>query len=342
MTELRVEAQVDPGSWNASLRACHGTIFHTAEWGRYVHAEEPGANPEFHTLLDGDGSIAGQALVFRSRSSRNLAASFTGRRWLDALPAVRDNTMTSASHLIHLIETHARRAGDVSFHVGSFASPDSEPVMKPLGFSISSRYEFELDLTKGEKHLWERIDKRRRQRIGKAVKNGVEVNEFPPDEGVLHLRRLQAESWTRIAARGGPALEGRESAGEDPIAILTRSGLGRIVGGFVDGVCVSANFFTSFNGVAYYTLSGHDARALGTHAPSLVLWETARRFKGEGMRRLNLGGCGIEALEVSSPEHGVYEFKKSFGGATIECGSGEKVLRPTARRTANLLKAAMR
>lgn len=342
MNELRVEAQVASDSWNASLRGCHGTIFHTAEWGRYVQAEAPGAHPEFLTLLADDGSIAGQALAFHSRSSRNLAARFTGRRWLDALPTVRDSTPASASRLLRLIESHARQAGDISFQVGSFASPNSEAIIKPLNFSVVRRYEFELDLTRDEKNLWDRIDKRRRQRISKAMKNGVEIREFPADEGVSHLRRLQAESRVRIVARRGPALEDRESVGEDPIAILTGGGLGRIVGGFVGGVCVSASFFTSFNGVAYYALSGHDAKALETQAASLVLWEMVLRFKAEGIQRFNFGGCGIGAREESSPEHGVYVFKKSFGGTTIECAGGEKVLRPIAGRAVNLLRAAMR
>jgi lipid II:glycine glycyltransferase (peptidoglycan interpeptide bridge formation enzyme) len=214
--------------------------------------------------------------------------------------------------------------------------------MKPLNFSVVRRYEFELDLSNDEKNLWERIDKRRRQRIGKAMKNGVEVRAFPAGEGVSHLRRLQAESRVRIVARGGPALEDPESAEEDPLAILTRDGLGLIAGGFVDGVCVSASFFTTFNGMAYSALAGHDARALGTHAPSLVLWEMALRFKAEGIQRLNFGGCGVGALEESSSEHGVYIFKKSFGGAMIECATGDKVLRPRIRRAVNLLRAAMR
>lgn len=337
-----MEAHADPELWNASLRACHGTIFHTAEWARYVQAGQPGAHPNFYSLLDDDGSVGGMAVGFRARSSRSLAASFTGRRWLDALPAVRDNATTSVSSLVRLIESHARRAGDVSLRVGSFGSPNGEAITKPLGFSIGRRYEFELDLTKDENTLWEGIDIRRRQPIRRAVKNGVEVREFPAGEGVSHLRRLRAESWARIVARGGPALEERESAEEDPIGILTNTGLGRIAGGFVDGACVSASFFTTFNGVAYYTLAGHHARALETQAPSLVLWEMALRFKGEGIQRLNFGGCGIEALEESSPEHGVYVFKKSFGGAIIECASGEKVLRPIVRRAANLLRAAMR
>jgi peptidoglycan biosynthesis/recognition FemAB-like protein len=341
MSRLRAESRVDPSSWNASVRACHGTVFHAAQWAQYVQTDQPGAHPVFYSLLDDDGSVAGVALGFRVTSSRRLAASFTGRRWLDALPAVRDNSSTNASRLIRLIESHARQAGDVFFQVGSFASPNSDAVMKSLGFSISRRYEFELDLTKDEKTLWERIDFRRRQRIRKAMKSGVEVKELPADEGVSHLRRLQAESWVRIVARGGPIPGVRESAGEDHIAILTREGLGRIIGGFLDGVCVSAGFFTSFNGVAYYTLSGHDAKALESQAPSLVLWEMALRFKGEGIQRLNFGGCGVDALEESSPEHGVYIYKKSFGGAILECASGEKVLRPAIRRAANLLRAAI-
>ena len=141
MSELRIEAQVDPGSWNASLCACHGTIFHTAEWARYVQAEEPGARPEFLTLLDGGGSIAGQALVFHSRSLRVLAAPFTGRRWLDALPAVKDNSPATLSRFVKLIECHARQAGDVTFQVGSYASPASAAVLTPLGFSLTRRLE---------------------------------------------------------------------------------------------------------------------------------------------------------------------------------------------------------
>jgi lipid II:glycine glycyltransferase (peptidoglycan interpeptide bridge formation enzyme) len=105
---------------------------------------------------------------------------------------------------------------------------------------------------------------------------------------------------------------------------------------------VSASFFTTFNGLAYHTLSGHDAKALETQAPTFVLWAMALRFKGEGIQRLNFGGCRMDALEQSSPEHGVYVYKKAFGGAVFECGSGEKILRPAVRRATNLLRVAIR
>jgi hypothetical protein len=174
------------------------------------------------------------------------------------------------------------------------------------------------------------------------MKAGVHVKELPADEGVSHLRRLQAASFERIVRRGGPLFVPLDPSRPDPTEALTRAGLGRIVGGFVQGVCVSASFFTTFNGLAYDALLGHDAKAFETQAPSLVIWEMARRFKGEGIQRLNLGGCGIDALEELSSEHGVYVYKKGFGGATLECANGQKVLRPSIWRAKKLLRAAMR
>lgn len=342
VTELRIETQIDSRSWNSSLRDCHGTIFHTAEWARYIQAEEPAARPEFVTLLDGDGSLLGQALVFHSRSRRSLARSFTGRRWLYALPAVRDNSPATRSRFVKMIETHARQASDVTLYVGSFASPGSEGVLSQLGFSVARRLEFELDLSRSEDALWEGLEYRRRRNIKKAMKLGVEIKELTAREGVSQLRSLQAASFERIVRRGGPPFVVSESSGLDPIETLTSAGLGRIVGGFVDGVCVSASFFTTFNGLAYDALLGHLPKAFETQAPSLVIWEMVRRFKSEGFHRLNLGGCGIDALQEGSPEHGVYVYKKTFGGATLECGSGEKILRPAVQRTTDLLRAALR
>jgi lipid II:glycine glycyltransferase (peptidoglycan interpeptide bridge formation enzyme) len=255
---------------------------------------------------------------------------------------VRDDSTATLSRFLKAIESHARRAGDVTLQVGSFASPTSNTVLGSLEFCISRRLEFELDLTPDEKTLWDGMEYKRRKNVRKAMRLGVEVRELPVGEGISHLRRLQAASFVRVVQRGGPALMQLDSDREDPIAVLTNAGVGRIVGGFVDGVCVTASFFTTFNGLAYHTLSGHDARALETQAPTLLIWAMALRFKGEGIQRLNFGGCRTDALEESSPEHGVYVYKKAFGSAVLECGSGEKILRPAVRRATSLLQAAMR
>jgi hypothetical protein len=340
VSELRVASQVDLSAWNVMVRSCHGTIFHAAEWAMYTLCEQPNTVPQFYTLVDDDGSIAGVALGFRVKSSRALAGLLSGRRWLDALPAVRDKSAHTVSLFLRLIENHARQAGDVTLRVGSFISPQSERILQPLGFSISQRLEFELDLSHDEKVIFAGMNHGRQQAVKKAIKKAVEVREVLGEEGASHLRRLQRESIVRIAARGGPVGVNRKFPDGDPILILTRAGVGRVVGGFVEGVCVSAAFFTVFNGVAYYTIAGHDSAGLESCAPSLVVWDQILRMQAEGILRLNLGGCAIEALNESSPEHGVYTYKKAFGGARQECANGEKVLRPLVRRVSDLIRAA--
>jgi lipid II:glycine glycyltransferase (peptidoglycan interpeptide bridge formation enzyme) len=50
----------------------------------------------------------------------------------------------------------------------------------------------------------------------------------------------------------------------------------------------------------------------------------------------------MDALNEDSPEHGVYTYKKAFGGARLECASGEKILRPTVRHVTNFLRRVVR
>jgi hypothetical protein len=335
---LHVASKVESSTWNALLRSCHGTIYHSAEWATYTRCERPNAVPEFYTLVDRDGSIAGVALGFHARSSRTLAAQFSGRRWLDALPAVRDKSADTVSQFLRLIENHARGAGDVTLEVGSFASPQSAGILRPLGFSLRQRLEFELDLRQPEKALWAGMNQNRQRAVKRAMKTGVEVRELPGEEGASHLRRLQEESFVRIASRGGPSLTKTQFGNGDPLTILTGAGVARIVGGFVEGVCVSATLFTVFNGLAYYAMAGHDSIGLESRAPSLVVWDMILRLRSEGTLKLNLGGCGAEALDESSPEHGVFTYKEAFGGVRVECANGAKTLRPAIGRVTSLLR----
>jgi lipid II:glycine glycyltransferase (peptidoglycan interpeptide bridge formation enzyme) len=226
----------------------------------------------------------------------------------------------------------------VTLDIGSYASPGRG--ILPGDYAIAKRLEFEIDLTQSESSLWGRVDIKRRQRIRKATKAGVQVKMLSGEEGSEHLRRLQESSFARIAARGGPTLGDHVFESRDPVSTLVNASAAVVIGGFVNGACVTASFFTVFNGLAYHALSGHDDKALASQAPSLVLWEMMAHFAAEGVTKLNLGGCGIDALDARSSEHGVYTYKRAFGGNTLECESGHKVLRPAVRRIAGLLRRA--
>src|SRR5713226_9314018 len=88
MSRVEVSAQMDPVSWDASVCALGGTVFHSSAWARFVVIGHDNAVPQFITLYDDNGGIVGVALGFRTQSRRSILRSISGRLWLDALPAV--------------------------------------------------------------------------------------------------------------------------------------------------------------------------------------------------------------------------------------------------------------
>ena len=106
-----------------------------------------------------------------------------------------------------------------------------------------------------------------------------------------------------------------------------------------DGMVVSASLFTRFNNLVYNNLSGHSHEAFEMQAPTLLLWEIIKRCRKEGARPFNLGGCKIGAVKEESPVHGVYVYKKVFGGNCLECGDARKILRRTTHRITTFVRS---
>jgi len=336
--ELLVSERGAPDDWDARLCSAGGCVFHSSAWARFLAAERPEAVPQFMSFVEADGTAAGFALGLFSRSTRAALRPFTGRLILDALPAVRTGSEDAFRDVLSVVQGHARSLGATEVFVGSYASPFGSGALQGLGFRLKRRLEFELCLERPESELWEAMESKRRWSVKRAMQHGVVIEDLPPEEGLVELRRLQAASSERIERRGGPRIGLRGALRDDPVRVLLKTGVARIMGAKVGSAVVSAALFTLFNGRVYHHLAGHDEKGLKTQAPTLLYWESIKRYRGEGAQSFNFGGCKAEALDPRSPEHGVYEYKKAFGGSALACASGSKPLRPTARRVLGMLE----
>ncbi|MBN1851439.1 MAG: peptidoglycan bridge formation glycyltransferase FemA/FemB family protein [Pirellulales bacterium] len=319
--------QVERSEWDHTVRDMGGTIFHSSIWADHICITEPGAIPVFCSLVAENGKQIGIALGFRFRSKHRVIATMTSRFRTDALPIVKQNNVDCFAEFVQALETHTRAAGDVELTLGSFASGRHGDMLTNLGFTSTRRLEFEIPLDRSDDELWMNFEYKRRKNIKKAMRLEVKIEDLPFEEGIAALRRLQGASAHRIVQRGGPDITYHGLATVDPITPLVKAGVGRLIGAIVADTIVSASLFTCFNNLVYHTLSGHGPQALETQAPTLLLWETMKRYRNEGATRLNLGGCSIDALNENSPEHGVYIYKVAFGGECLECVSGTKILR---------------
>ncbi|MHB9020136.1 MAG: peptidoglycan bridge formation glycyltransferase FemA/FemB family protein, partial [Minisyncoccota bacterium] len=60
--------------------------------------------------------------------------------------------------------------------------------------------------------------------------------------------------------------------------------------------------------------SGATREGYESSAMYLLQYELIRRLKEEGVKQLNIGGVPEGATDPSHPNHGLYNFKRYFGG----------------------------
>jgi len=337
--KLEVTENVDPREWDEIICAVGGNICHSSAQADYVVANHPNTTVRYLSLLSDTGELIGAALGFQSRSPRKILAPFTGRFWLDSLPAVRPDVADALMQFLRFLEDYARSAGNTELDIGSSGSRTGALELEQLGFDLTRRLEFELNLELSEEELLKQIGFKRRNKINKAKRSGVMIQDLEGNQGIAELRRLQGHSSQRIIVRGGQDITYKQEQGSDPLIILLESGHARIVGAWFNDEIVSAGLFTYFNHGVYYALSGHSADALKSQAPTLMLWNTILRYKNEGALRFNFGGCKSSAVNEGDPEHGVYVYKKAFQAECIECASGHKILKKTTHAVLRRLKS---
>jgi GNAT acetyltransferase-like protein len=336
--KLEILEQVETQDWDANMCSLGGTICHASAQAEYILSEQSNTTARRLILISDAGERIGAAVGFQTRSPRKWIAPFTGRFWLVSAPVVRPDVEDGLLQFLRQLEDYARAEGNAELEIGSSASHAGAAELETLGFDLTQRLEFELDLEKTEEELFEAMEYKRRKNIRKAKRSDVIIEELPGEQGIAELRRLQGHSSERIVARGGRDITHTQPQSADPVMILLESGLGRIVVARVHDEIVSAGLFTHFNHLVYHTLSGHSAAALKTQAPTLLIWETVLRYKQEGARRFNFGGCKISAVNEGDPEHGVYVYKKAFGAECIACTSGHKILKKTTHAIMRRLK----
>jgi len=257
----------------------------------------------------------------------------------DAIPSVAGKDAKILREFLRQLEVYARENGVVDLVIESYAYSGGGEELGFVGYEITKRLEFELRLDATEEELWKGMEYKRRKNIQKAQRLGITIQDLNGHEGLLLLRNLQAKSFERIVARGGPSQGDADYQHEDPARVFVNSGVGRITAAFLEGEVVSAVLFSNFNGLVYAHLSGHSQQGLKTQAGTLLYWESIKRYRLEGANRFNMGGCQTEAINEDSAEHGVYVYKKAFGTTCLECFSGRKTLRKTVKTIVTKVKA---
>lgn len=189
-----------------------------------------------------------------------------------------------------------------------------------------------VDLGHDDPTLLARFQKRCRNSISRAIRDGVEVREYPATaETFAHMHRLM-----QLVGGGGQVLRLRSADYAERFwRGFSEAGLGRFYGVDVDGSPALLAFVIRVGERAYYKDGGSERPRTSPGMSNLLQWRMMQAMRDEGARSYDLMGTPPQdqLSNPESPNYSLAAFKLSFAGEVTEfVGAYDLVLRPRAYR----------
>jgi lipid II:glycine glycyltransferase (peptidoglycan interpeptide bridge formation enzyme) len=179
--------------------------------------------------------------------------------------------------------------------------------------------EFLVDLTRGEGALLQAMHKKHRKNLRLAQESGLDVVEDATLEAFLSVREMQQSSAERSAEKGNRYGIQDERFYRESFEAIYRNGPGRVLFARKDGIAAAALAYLEFGRKAITVRSGSTPVGYETSAMYLLQFELIKRLAQRGFSELNIGGVPADAAELSHPQHGLFDYKRYYGGIPRAC-----------------------
>lgn len=309
---IRVEAykDFDQEQWRTLVTDLGGNVFHLPEV--WITGQDP---DDIRYLLFKIGDdIAGMCVGICQKKSFLRLFKSSNTLYLPTVPVISKKSGVKEAEIYeHLIAFAARdefRTLNIGVRWGADFSKDPD-----LSKFIDQRLiEFTVDLGPGMDDIMKSFHKKHRKNIKKAQENDVVIIADNSLDCFMELKGLQESSSLRASTKGNIYQVQDENYYIESHRNVYQKGLGTVMVGKKDGKSIAGLAYLFFGDKAVTVRSGATPEAYALSAPYYLQYELIRRMKDEGYSILNIGGMPVDAAEPSHPQHGLYQFKKGFGG----------------------------
>ena len=186
-----------------------------------------------------------------------------------------------------------------------------EQEIKLKNSKLIKRNTFILDLEKTEKEIWSNFNKKLRNAIRKAEKEGVKISEIKNEQEMRNYYSLSLKTQKNIQKNKGRKTFSIQNY--NFFKELWENKLGRFFIAKFGEEIIAGALFLVWNNKSIYFHSCSDRGYKNRQAPSLIQWKAIKKFKSDGIKEYDLGGVTID-LDESDSRFFVYEFKRKFNG----------------------------
>lgn len=230
-------------------------------------------------------------LIFSLNSNNTKIATAIGalqygRLRKDLTITIMEN-LPRESHFWRGIQGFISKHNITSCRITSVARSQPFPSVPPLSHEIEKYQDVKLyvaDLKKTDESV--RYSSNHKRNISKAIKAGVQVVESSPAGGLQTHYELTSASVSRRSLRGeSTALR----TTRDHVMQLLESGHAHLHQAILDGKVMSSKITFRLGDYAFYYDGGTSPEGMRIGASHFLMSEIMTRFKGDGVKRFNMG-----------------------------------------------------
>jgi lipid II:glycine glycyltransferase (peptidoglycan interpeptide bridge formation enzyme) len=170
---------------------------------------------------------------------------------------------------------------------------------------------FVIDLEQNMQSIFKKCEKRTRWAFNKAKKFNIKAQVENTQEGLKKFYKL----YTSTAKRHNSIITPFNFL-DELYSVLMHKGMMDIYIAYFDNMPISAAITLNYKNTAYYYMGASLKNFHYTQANTFLQFFIMNKLKDKGIKKYDLL-CAPRSVDVENPQHGVYLFKKGFGGTSI-------------------------
>lgn len=183
------------------------------------------------------------------------------------------------------------------------------------GYVYEDHLNILIDLTKSEEELWNEVYPKRRNQIKNSIKKGVIIKILDDINLIENSYNILSEVY-KNAKLPLPSKEFFICAKN----ILSKKGYLKYFGAFFENKLIGMMYVLIYNSRIYEWYIGCIKEYTKINPNDLIIWDTFKWCQKNRYKIYDFGGAG-----KPGKEYGVRDFKKKFGGDTVNYGRFQKV-----------------
>lgn len=310
MITIQSHERFDREAWKQIVEDCGGNPLHLPE----VHLVDQ--RPEDVRFLLATRGASVVACCTGSVLSKRVLGLRLGRKALSlpTAPAIAETAADETGDVYRAMAAFARDQGCSYLSVGHNWGDDFSKYERLGRWVVDRTIDFTIDLTKSSDDILAAMHKYHRKNIRRAERGPLKVVQDSSEHAVLCLRQLQVESASRATDKGNPFRIQDEDFFRRLHAAIYVNGLGCVLLARAGEQHVAALAYLAGRKRALTVRSGANGTGNELLAMYWLQYDLIIRLKQQGLEILNIGAVPAEAAKSEHPQHGLYQFKRGFGG----------------------------